>query len=354
LHDPNGSPMLQVPGPTRESSSNKRLAALVLITCLVLIVAVASVAAVVTGGSGTRRTSQADTEYYYVPGPDVQNIQFTMTYKVHITGENSRVEFITAVPRTIERRQEVCVSYDPQPLEVFDDGESRYARFVITNPVADFDITLTGNAAIHRYDLATARSMEKPPPAAGLEKYLVDEMFLEKDSYKVKQVAEEIEGEKDIVVVKNIFEYIADEFSYWEGIASYGGAEDALRDEGGVCMDYADAMVSLCRAKGIPAKSASGIIVDKSLQGTEFLEQLHMWVEVYLQDYGWVPFDPTTGELGIDFFDSMYPYYFRYSDARNDQNLYLSAFYIYIEYGDPVEVDWQYEFTIIKPDIPGE
>jgi transglutaminase-like putative cysteine protease len=353
LNESNSPPIPPDPGPTPGSYLNKRLAVIIFVTCIALIIAVAAVAAAwtVSSGKGGDYTRE-EADLYYVPGPVVQNIQFSMTYTCELSGENSRFELISIIPRTIDRRQEVSISYNPQPFEVFDDGETRYARFVVENPEDDFQITISGSAAIHRYDLAIARSMENPAPATSLEKYLVDEMFIEKDSKEVQEAAGEIPGENDIDMVENIYAFIADEFLYDEYTVKGAGAATALSNEGGTCSDYADAMVAVCRAKGIAAKTAYGIVIDKSMQGEEFLDYLHMWVEVYLQDYGWVPFDPVLGEWGMDFFDKSYPDLLRFSDVRNDLNLAWDYFYNYYQTGDPVEVTWSCEINASEPLIP--
>src|SRR5262249_4204010 len=51
-----------------------------------------------------------------------------------------------------------------------------------------------------------------------------------------------------------------------------------------------------CRAAGIPARAVIGYVGDRPLDsGTGFQIQqrdAHMWLEVYFEDYGWVPFNP--------------------------------------------------------------
>lgn len=350
MDEPDIDPMLQERIDDGEPAWRRRLSTLVLLICLLIVVAVAATAAGIVQRSGKNGDiSQDEWEEHYIRGPDVWNIQFSITYSCELSGEVSHFELVSTIPRTVDRRQEVCYSCDPQPVEVFDEGETRYARFVFKNPTEGLRITISGSAAIHRYDLVTAKMMGRPAEATSLDRYLVDEEFLEKDSYKVEQIAEEIEGENDLEVVENIFRLIIDEFSYREITSGYGGAEDALRRGGGRCVDYADAMVALCRAKEIPARTAYGIIVDESMQDEEFLEHLHMWVEVYLQEYGWVPFDPTIGEFGMDFFDKLYPDYFRFSDVRNDLNLGLDIFFNYYVKGDPVEVKWYCDISFSEP-----
>lgn len=61
-------------------------------------------------------------------------------------------------------------------------------------------------------------------------------------------------------------------------------AEDAYRQRKGVCQDYAHLMIALCRAAGMHARYACGL-----MQGEG---STHAWVEVY-DGQCWYAFDPT-------------------------------------------------------------
>ncbi|WP_436705294.1 transglutaminaseTgpA domain-containing protein [Geodermatophilus sp. CPCC 205761] len=71
---------------------------------------------------------------------------------------------------------------------------------------------------------------------------------------------------------------------------------DFLRLRQGYCEQYAGAMGALVRAAGIPARVVLGytpgtVQTDGSRLVTS--DDAHAWVEVYFDDLGWVPFDPT-------------------------------------------------------------
>ena len=71
-------------------------------------------------------------------------------------------------------------------------------------------------------------------------------------------------------------------------------------DLGGKCADINALYVGLARAAGIPARHVYGLRIGKSEQGYKSLglatdratKGQHCRVEVYLEDYGWVPADP--------------------------------------------------------------
>ena len=73
------------------------------------------------------------------------------------------------------------------------------------------------------------------------------------------------------------------------------GALSALTYKQGVCEEYSELFVALCRASGIPSRTVSGYrnwgyginsIIDLT-------NVRHMWAEVYLPNYGWTIVEPT-------------------------------------------------------------
>jgi hypothetical protein len=68
------------------------------------------------------------------------------------------------------------------------------------------------------------------------------------------------------------------------------GALWALENGTGDCSEYSYLFVALCRAVGIPARLNVGFGFRPSEENTT---DGHMWTEYYLQNYGWVPVDPT-------------------------------------------------------------
>lgn len=77
----------------------------------------------------------------------------------------------------------------------------------------------------------------------------------------------------------------------------------------GYCDHFSSSMVVLLRASGVPARWVKGFTEGEKVrpvsEGKEAGQTLyeyevrninaHSWVEVYFNDYGWVPFDPTKG-----------------------------------------------------------
>jgi len=78
-----------------------------------------------------------------------------------------------------------------------------------------------------------------------------------------------------------------------------------LKDRVGYCEQFAGSFAAMARSLGIPARVAVGYTwgeEDPSNPGTyEVLgRNAHAWPEVYLGEYGWVPFEPTPGRGNPD------------------------------------------------------
>src|ERR1700753_2914971 len=56
-------------------------------------------------------------------------------------------------------------------------------------------------------------------------------------------------------------------------------------------------MLGLCRAAGLPMRYASGYFFNPG-HDPKLPEASHAWVEAYIPDYGWAPFDPTHNRPG--------------------------------------------------------
>lgn len=70
-----------------------------------------------------------------------------------------------------------------------------------------------------------------------------------------------------------------------------------LESRQGYCTYFATAFVLLARAEGIPARYAQGFCVpmEGSREAAVLSNMAHAWPEVYIDDVGWIPFEPTPG-----------------------------------------------------------
>lgn len=69
-------------------------------------------------------------------------------------------------------------------------------------------------------------------------------------------------------------------------------AEDALKQESGVCQDHAHIFLAAARNIGFPARYVSGYLL---LEGTTDQVASHAWAEAHVDGLGWVGFDVSNG-----------------------------------------------------------
>jgi transglutaminase-like putative cysteine protease len=67
---------------------------------------------------------------------------------------------------------------------------------------------------------------------------------------------------------------------------------EVLAARRGVCQDFANVMIAMCRSRGIPARYVSGYFYNGKTDDSE-IEASHAWVEIYIPGYGWKGYDPT-------------------------------------------------------------
>jgi transglutaminase-like putative cysteine protease len=70
-------------------------------------------------------------------------------------------------------------------------------------------------------------------------------------------------------------------------------ARDSFRLGHGVCQDFSHIFISVCRHLGIPARYIGGYLVQ--MNGGVAQDAGHAWAEAWVEDLGWVGFDPANG-----------------------------------------------------------
>ena len=134
------------------------------------------------------------------------------------------------------------------------------------------------------------------------------------------------------------------------GRNSFGAVKAAQLGKGD-CTEYSDLFVALCRARNIPARVISGYIVGFGENSTK-----HNWAEVYLQQFGWVPFDPSNGDIRNPLirgraFSNLRLSYIYLSGIRNDSLLGKYNFGAYTYRGDRIKFKDSIEFKQTYPHL---
>jgi len=85
---------------------------------------------------------------------------------------------------------------------------------------------------------------------------------------------------------------VAEAVAYTPGETHPGTtAAEALADGKGVCQDHAHLLIAAALTLDVPARYVTGYLHAAG----DLAEASHAWAELYVEDLGWVGFDPSNG-----------------------------------------------------------
>lgn len=164
-----------------------------------------------------------------------------------------------------------------------------------------------------------------------IDKYIQEESGIESTENLIISKANSIVKGKSIDDIREIYNFVNKHIKWPTGdkIGSTGDIQSALTalETGeGVCGEFANLMVALCRAKGIPAKSISGLFIPllPGLKKPIWNHQAgaHAWVEFYA-DGQWHFADPSHG--GTMNFNSIDGFHLSYGEKDSIKQIYDSS-----------------------------
>ncbi|NMC09285.1 transglutaminase family protein [Candidatus Microgenomates bacterium] len=194
----------------------------------------------------------------------------------------------------------------PSPIDIYKDEEGNVIALFEVPANKESAINITGYITLEQNSFKDITS----PTNTSLSEYLkkVDESSLTKNYLKSTKywesndsfiVEKATELSKDITTLKDLisadYKYVNDTLDYDDSKANSDneriGAVAALKGGGSVCMEYADSMIAILRAQGVPARAALGYA---NLSTEKKENQIrHQWVQIWIPDYGWYSIDPT-------------------------------------------------------------
>jgi hypothetical protein len=111
--------------------------------------------------------------------------------------------------------------------------------------------------------------------------WLGAERFVESDSDEIRALAGSLRRAADLATTRAIYDWVRGNLSYAGYVAEDLGALSALKNRRGDCTEYADLVVALARANGIPARMVGGYVTDRDVAPRP--KDYHNWAEVYLE-----------------------------------------------------------------------
>jgi transglutaminase-like putative cysteine protease len=247
--------------------------------------------------------------------------------------------------------QEVLDSQvQPSVFEVVtDEYGNQYARFEFedVSPGGSVETTLTYQVRVNELVHELSHCHGEMPSL-----YLLSETYVESDHPFIQALAGEVSGGHDSLCqrLKALYDYVVDHITYSSYEAGDRGAMWALDHGSGDCTEFADALLALSRASGIPARFLEGV-THREGDRADPSQIKHDWVEAYLPGYGWVPLDPTWGRLPNKrdaYFAQMSPDHIIVTVGRNLSTLGGYHYFYYRWAGDQISISHQEEWEITK------
>ncbi len=213
--------------------------------------------------------------------------------------------FEISLPREFdETKQKVYFSkVSPTPTDIYQDLEGNIIASFEVSANSISEITIEGYITVNQdpyatdsIDLSWTDYQDAISQTSYLSSYLKPTTYWQStDSFIVDEANKLMDGKTTVMdIIDADYAYIGEKLTYDYNKANSEneriGAKAALEGGASVCMEYADAMIALLRAQGIPARAALGYA---NIGGTEESQVRHQWVQAWIPDYGWLSIDPT-------------------------------------------------------------
>ncbi len=242
-----------------------------------------------------------DNEMFHLENTKSYHVSFIHEAKVFGKGSLRSLDVYVGVPENQPQQKILAVSYSPaNPPTVKDKWSQHYAHFNYTDQPSESVLrtTMSVDARISEITyfvfpdqcgkLSDIPSDIRKTYTANDTKYLIDDPYIQRTAKEV------VGSEKNPYwIARKIFDFVRNKLDYLM-VGGWNAAPVVLQRGTGSCSEYSFSFIALCRAAGLPARYVGSIVVrgdDKSLD-----EDFHRWPEVYLPNYGWIPFDPQGGD----------------------------------------------------------
>lgn len=145
-------------------------------------------------------------------------------------------------------------------------------------PLAQKIVTVTAEVELAPEPEEDAPSAAQTLPGRGA--WLSAERYIELDAPEIRALAAQLRRETDLASARAIYEWVRDNLHYAGYLADDFGALHALFNRRGDCTEYADLVVALARAVGIPARMVGGYVTDRDAAPKP--QDYHNWAQLYL------------------------------------------------------------------------
>jgi hypothetical protein len=139
------------------------------------------------------------------------------------------------------------------------------------------------------------KELDKPDTEPTKQDRAPNALIQSDDKLVIEMANDVLAGEKDPWLLATALEqHVHDTVTNKNFSQTFATAAEVAKHREGDCTEHAVLLAALCRARGIPARCAMGLVYYDQGQGFPY----HMWTEVWIHDR-WVPLDATLGIGGI-------------------------------------------------------
>jgi len=236
--------------------------------------------------------------------PLVEWMEYAQEFHNFGPGTVKELDIYIALPQNRDNQEILEGPYfDPKPTDFLTDRWGQkvaHFRFKDLKPYSKVEPKVRVKVKLYAVDYhifpEKVGSLDQIPREIR-EKYLSDGQKYQINHPLIQQSAREAVGDEKnpYWMARRIFDYVIEKISYkLKPLGGWNPAPTVLERGTGSCSEYTFVFIAMCRAVGLPARYVGSLAIRGDLASRD--DVFHRWAEVYLPNYGWIPFDANKGD----------------------------------------------------------
>jgi transglutaminase-like putative cysteine protease len=191
---------------------------------------------------------------------------------------------------------QIDVSTDTR-LDMHQDAFGNVTHVMTHGAIEDLNITVEGLIETHDTGGVLRGTDERFPPGLFLRRTALTEINPAMATF-ARELRAEAEGDT-LGFLHTLMTQVSEHMTFDEDPTNSGtSAVEAFSLKRGVCQDYAHIFIACARSGGVPARFVSGHFLRSD--GMANQQAGHAWAEAYVENLGWVGFDPANSICTTD------------------------------------------------------
>lgn len=231
------------------------------------------------------------------------DINLEIPMSVSNYNENSKITFKTPIFYNSTTQQvEISAFYynnlgEKIPAEIIEDeyGNSIAVFEIETINMPEYVFYIQGNVKSTNKIIFTNNRYDLKNEINDYNEYKLPTENIQPDRSEIISITNAIKKSDDAIEeLTNIVDWVHQTITYdLSYVSEIVDSISVLSNRKGVCDEFANLTAAILRARGYPVRYISGYA------NSTIDWQAHAWLEVYVPNQGWIPVDPTFGEVGF-------------------------------------------------------